>query len=76
MSDTTGAAVSCSILVVGHYQPLADGDALHITRTKASSAVGKPEDTRKTASSASVVFLVCSTKHSKSGAGFGHPNLE
>ena len=27
-------------LAVGHYQPMADGDALHITRAKASSAVG------------------------------------
>jgi hypothetical protein len=27
-------------LAAGHYQPLADGDALHITRTKGSSAVG------------------------------------
>ena len=35
-------------LAVGHYQPMADGDALHITRAKASSAVGLPEDTRKT----------------------------
>jgi hypothetical protein len=27
-------------LAAGHYQPLADGDALHITRTKGSSVVG------------------------------------
>jgi hypothetical protein len=27
-------------LAAGHYQPLADGDALHIARTKGSSAVG------------------------------------
>jgi len=27
-------------LAVGHYQPMADGDALHIARTKASSVVG------------------------------------
>jgi len=30
----------CLFLVIGHYQPLADGCALHATRTKASSAVG------------------------------------
>jgi hypothetical protein len=29
---------------------MADGDALHIARTKASSAVGLSEDTRKTVS--------------------------
>jgi len=33
-------------LVIGHYQSLADGRALHATRTKASSAVGS-EDTGK-----------------------------
>jgi len=27
-------------LVAGLYQPMADGDALHITRTRRSSAVG------------------------------------
>jgi hypothetical protein len=27
-------------LAAGHYQPLADSDALHIARTKGSSAVG------------------------------------
>jgi hypothetical protein len=34
------AALSRLCLAAGHYQPLADGDALHIARTKGSSAVG------------------------------------
>jgi hypothetical protein len=33
-------ALSRLCLAAGHYQPLADSDALHITRTKGSSAVG------------------------------------
>jgi hypothetical protein len=34
------AMLSHHCLAAGHYQPLADSDALHITRTKGSSAVG------------------------------------
>jgi len=40
-----GSSTNCPLkkrlgLAVGHYQPMADGDALHIARTKASSVVG------------------------------------
>ena len=38
--DDLSAAQMHHCLAAGHYQPLADGDALHITRTKESSAVG------------------------------------
>ena len=34
-------------LAVGHYQPMADGDALHIARTKASSVVENLQKTLK-----------------------------
>jgi len=37
-SDLSSALAHC--LAAGHYQPLADGDALHVARTKGSSVVG------------------------------------
>ena len=50
-------------LVVGHYQPMADGDALHIARTKAFSAVTSENTAKKTGRP--VPFAVPSHKHQR-----------
>jgi hypothetical protein len=50
-------------LAAGHYQPLADSDALHIARTKGSSAVGVRRHSK------TVFFPVfgCALKAAKAG---------
>jgi hypothetical protein len=46
---------------------MADGNALHIARTKASSAVGLSEDTRKTVETGFLVRSVKATSTSAKG---------
>jgi len=48
-------------LAAGHYQPMADSDALHIARTKGSSAVGVRKHWKKDFSSP---FSAVALKHS------------
>jgi len=56
-------------LAAGHYQPLADSDALHIARTKGSSAVGVRRHSK------AVFFPVfgCALKAAKAGGPFQAP---
>jgi hypothetical protein len=75
LGDWHGLPHACAttFLAAGHYQPLADSDALRTTRTKQSSAVTS-EDTKK--SSVDDFFLPSRKTEPEKASVFKQQRLE